>query len=157
MSSEAPFSITGKGSLNELVTLRGDSWAELVAHATEAVGAAGEKYVQDAYAHAFRSDAFPPAVANVAAALGPVSVIGNGAVGNGPLPQPGVVPQPAPAAAPVAGPPPTAQYPGDCVHGVRPFKNSNTARGAWQRWDCASPWVKGNDAHNATRCRAINA
>ena len=164
MSTEAPFSVTGKaGQL--LVTLRGDNFAELVTNATLVLGdaTAAEQFVKEVYSQALQTP-MSAAVATVAKTLGPVSTVGQ------PLPVPGHQAAPsteapwqapsapaattAPATAPVAGPP--VEYPGDCVHGQRVYRDSMARGRPWRRWECAVEWQKGNDASNAARCKAVN-
>ena len=170
MSTEAPFSVTGKAGGRDglLVTLRGDTYAELVANATQVIGdpVAAETFIKEVYGQALQTP-MSAAVATVAKTLGPVSTIGQ------PLPVPGhaapsepvtaapwqVAPAPpaaatAPATAPVAGPP--VEYPGDCVHGQRVYRDSMARGRPWRRWECAVEWQKGNDASNTARCRAVN-
>jgi hypothetical protein len=168
MSTEAPFSVTGKAGGRDglLVTLRGDSFAELVANAAQVIGdpIAAEQFVKEVYGQALQTP-MSAAVATVAKTLGPVSTVGQ------PLPVPGHQAAPsteapwqapsapvatsAPAtAAPAAAPP--IQYPGDCVHGQRVYRDSMARGKSWRRWECAVPWEKGNDASNNARCKAVN-
>ena len=150
MPAESPFSATVKGARNELFTLRGDTFAEFQANAQAVLGEGAAAFLGD-YAAAFGGSMTPgQAVANIAAQIpvaappvqAPVSTIG----GFTPPSAPAV-----PAAAPAA--PPTAPYPGDCAHGARQFKSSQTKRGLWARWECAIPWSR--DAQG--RCAAVNA
>jgi hypothetical protein len=93
---------------------------------------------------------FEGAVATVQAAIPaaqPVSTVGQ------PLPQPVAQPVAQPTA-PAA--PPTVANPGPCAHGPRVYKDTKARGAQWRRWECALPWVKGNDAHNATRCAPVN-
>lgn len=153
MADEAAFSVT-----KQYHTIRGDSLAEFQQNVEAILGAGSYQRVVSSYQEAFGISAdtgfaqatqvLQEAGLNPQAIPAPVSTIGNPA----PLPQPGVVPQP--VAAPAL--PPTVSYPGDCVHGARVYKDSQARGKAWQRWECASPWVKGNDAHNAQRCKAVN-
>jgi hypothetical protein len=165
MSTEAPFSVTGKaGGL--LVTLRGDSYEQLVANAEAVLGReAGLTFVQEVYSQALQTP-MSAAVATVAKTLGPVSSVGQ------PLPVPGprAAPTPesawqapsaptattAPALAIIAAAPPV-EYPGDCVHGPRSYRDSMAKGRPWRRWECAVPWDRDNAASNAQRCKAVNA
>jgi hypothetical protein len=134
MPAEACFSVTAKGPGQELVTLRGDTWGELIANSRDA-----GVDVARLYAAAFGAVSSIPdevqAVANVVQAF----------------PQAAPVAQPVqqPQAAPSGGP--------SCAHGARTFKDTQTSKGQWKRWECAIPWQPRNDAGNAARCKPINA
>lgn len=151
MSTESAFSLTGKAGPNNsiLVTLRGDSYDELVANGQLAgVDAAT---VASFYATAFSGS---PAAVTAQAVQNVVTAM----PGTVPLPQPGAaLPQPGAVAAPAASvpPPPTAGYPGDCVHGTRRFKSLTTARGPWSFWECAKPWDK--NTPKESYCAKVNA
>jgi hypothetical protein len=72
------------------------------------------------------------------------------------LPQPQSTvgqPLPQPQAQPAGGTPPGVNYPGDCPHGVRTYKDSIARGNPWRRWECAIPWSK--DAA-ASRCKPVN-
>jgi hypothetical protein len=73
MSTESSFSVTGKaGGL--LVTLRGDSFEQLVANAEAVLGReAGLTFVQEVYSQALQTPT-SAAIATVAGRLGPVSL-----------------------------------------------------------------------------------
>lgn len=51
-----------------------------------------------------------------------------------------------------AGPPPGANYPGDCAHGPRVYKSSLARGKQWNRYECAIPWSQGVQG----RCQAVN-
>lgn len=139
MSQEATFQISGKAG-DVIVLVRGDTYADLLAAAT-AAGVDSEQ-VAKFFASAFGGNVpEAKAVAVVTQQLG-ATPVPQSSVGQ-PLPQPGVVPAP-----------PTAGYPGDCPHGQRQFKSSNTTRGSWSRWECAIPWSKG--LAKGARCEPIN-
>lgn len=135
MSSESPYSLTGKAGPNNsiLVTLRGDSYEELLNNAA----AAGLLAVQvgEFYAQAFGGDVTEAraiaTVTPITQGLVPQSTVG------APLPQPQAAPAPA---VPQALPP---GYPGNCIHGVRQMKSIQTKSGRpWSFWECAKPWDK---------------
>lgn len=136
MPAEAAFSITAKGPNQELVTVRGDSWTDLLANATSAgVDAAG------LYARTFKTlpDTPPPAPTHEQA----VQTVAQSFDAT-PLPQPGTV-APGPAASPG----------GSCAHGVRVWKDTAGKGGQpWRRWECSIPWRPNTD--NSQRCKAVN-
>jgi hypothetical protein len=125
--------VTAKGPGQELVTLRGDTWGELIANSRDA-----GVDVARLYAAAFGALSSIPdevqAVANVVQAF----------------------PQAAPVAQPVqqpqAAPAPTGPM---CAHGPRVYKDTVSAKGPWRRWECAIPWQR--NADNSQRCPNVNA
>jgi hypothetical protein len=147
MSTEAPFSVTGKagGRDGVLATLRGDSYEEFVANLKAALGdVEGETFAAEVYPAALTSLLpFSNATANVNASVG-ASTVGQ------PLNQPGREDrgQSTPQA------PPGVTYPGDCPHGTRSYKDSMVRGKSWRRWECATPWSAGSD--NSGRCKALN-
>lgn len=155
MTAEAAFSVTGKAG-NTLVTLRGDSYQEFLGNAQQALGQVeGQAYAQAVFRDALLKDVpVAAATATVNQTVGPVTVVPDqgGSVSSG-VPN-NVVPMP--QAQPQAVPnPPTVPYPGDCAHGPRVYKSSQTKKGQWTRWECAVPWQ--SNADNSARCAAINA
>jgi len=168
MSTESSFSVTGKAGGRDglLVTLRGDSYAELVINAAEVLGSAeaADAFIKEVYAQALQTPV-SAAIATVAKTLGPISSVGQ------PLPVPGhqaaptpestwQAPEPsaattAPALAIVPAVPPIDAPPA-CVHGPRVYRDSMARGRPWRRWECAVEWQKGNDASNAARCKAVN-
>lgn len=152
--AEANFSVTGKAG-GTLVTLRADSYQEFVANAQAALGAAeGQTYASSVFRDALLKDVpSGAATANLNKTVGPVTVVPEQpvpSVPNNVVPMPNAQPQAVPN-------PPTVPYPGDCQHGPRKYKSSQTKRGTWSRWECALDWQSGNDAYNAQRCQAVNA
>jgi hypothetical protein len=153
--SEAKINVSTGFNGGVSVSLRADNAVELLALQNELRQAAasdqalasivavlvGGTPAHEAQAVATVQAAFPQAA--------PVSTVGQ------PLPQ---VAAPAPWNAPVAQPggaiPPGLVDPGPCAHGPRQYKNTNTTRGAWSRWECSVPY---SSETKATRCKAINA
>lgn len=142
MPAEACFSVTAKGPGQELVTLRGDTWDEFVANSNAAGVDVARLYASAFGAAQSAPQSFPLAVPDEAQAVANV-------VQAFPQAAPVAQPVPQPQAAPSAGP--------SCAHGPRVYKDTNTAKGQWQRWECAIPWQPRNDAGNAARCRPVNA
>lgn len=147
MPAEAAFSVTAKTRNGDLSTIRGDSYPEFAANLEAALGAEGAGLYLSEYRAAF--GVTNPQGAAVAAlqtagvtAAPPASTLGGQQVG-------GFTP-PAPVANAV---PPTATYPGDCAHGRREYKDKPSARGPWNRWECALPY---SAANKSARCAAIN-
>lgn len=164
-STEAPFSATakiGSGYDAPLITLRGTSWVDFVANAKAALGdAEGEAFAKTVYAKAFGSiagQAEAQAEQVVQSTFGgqpiapPQAPLPSNVTPFPTVPQPGQAYAPAPQAAAPA--PPGAAYPGDCQHGQRTFKDSNTKNGQWRRWECAMPYARETQQF---RCKAINA
>ena len=142
------------------VTLYGDSFDELHKLLTPVYGDVAAKELLIAAFQDLASNFSPTAAAisTVNAAVGPVTEVQQPApfaqpytstVGV-PLVQPGAAPQQA-AAAPGAVPP-GVNYPGDCAHGTRSYKDSMARGKPWRRWECAVPWSKGATG----RCTPVN-
>jgi hypothetical protein len=141
------------------VTLYGDSFEELHKLLSPVYGevAAKELLVAAFQDLASNFSVTAAAVSNVNAQLGPVTEVAappfqapyTSTVGV-PLAQPtaGAVP----TAAPVAATPPGLNYPGNCQHGQRTYKDSMARGRAWRRWECAIPWSKGVEG----RCTPVN-
>jgi hypothetical protein len=134
------------------VSLRADSAAEFEALLADA---ANSPSLTNLLTQAGVVPGMTQAVATVQAAFpqaSPVSTVGQ------PLPQPGIgVPSTMPAAPAAPAQPPTVVNPGPCAHGDRIYKDTNTSRGPWRRWECSLAWIKDNAAHNASRCKPVNA
>lgn len=150
MSDAKLFTITGFGG-GLSIGLQADSYDEFVALAKQVYGEAeGEVFANEAFG-GLRRLASPgaEAVGVVRQGLGPVSVVSSS-------PAPNVVPMPgtAPQAVPAGGIPPGVEYPGDCAHGRREFKNTIARGKPWPRFECALPWSKGAD--NSQRCKPVN-
>lgn len=129
--------------------IRADNYQEFLSLAKQVYGdAEGEAFAKNAFDQLLSAVPTAQAVRNVNSQLGPVSVVSNTPV---PAPQSNVVQMPQPQAQ-AGGLPPGVQYPGDCAHGRRQYKSSQTKRGTWTRFECAVPWSK--DATD--RCQAIN-
>ena len=145
MSDEAAFSVT-----KAFHTIRGTDFAEFRSNVETLLGEGSFDRVTTSFQDAFGvgiSQAAAVVHANFPAAA-PVSTVGGVAA---PVPQPGTAAEKL-AAQPAALP--GAEYPGDCAHGPRVYKDS-VARGAqWRRWDCAIPYSTA--AQIAGRCKAVN-
>lgn len=127
------------------VGIKADSYDEFVALAKQVYGdIPGETFASEIFNQLSQYTPTAQGAANVNKVLGPVSVVSNN-------PQSNVVPMPQ-SQAQSGGLPPGVQYPGDCAHGRRQYKSSQTKRGTWTRFECAVPWSK--DATD--RCQAIN-
>ena len=137
-NAEAGFSATVKDSRNNLLTIRGDSHQDFKQNLSDALGGPN--------AEAFLSDftaAFTGVQSTSQAAATVTATLGGNVI---PLPQPGsVVAQP-------AGPPPMSADGGSCIHGPRVYKDTQTAKGPWRRWECAIPWSR----EAVGRCKAVN-
>lgn len=152
--SEAKINVSTGFNGGVSVSLRADNAAELLALQNELRQAAS----QDAALAAVVATLIggtpaheQQAVANVQAAFpqaAPVSTVGQ------PLPVAAPPWQNAPVAQPGGVTPPGLVDPGPCAHGPRQYKDSNTARGQWRRWECSVPY---SNETKATRCKAINS
>lgn len=151
--SEAKINVSTGFNGGVSVSLRADNAAELLALQGELRQAAaadtalativaalvgGGQTVDQAVAVV--QQAFPQAA--------PVSTVGQ------PLPVAAPPWQTAPVAQPGGVTPPGLVDPGPCAHGPRQYKDSNTARGQWRRWECSVPY---SNETKATRCKAVNA
>lgn len=161
MSDEAKINVATGFQGGSSVALRADTVDEFVALAKSIYGdAGGDVFVQRVFGDL--SSSFPevgavqnldnaglqptvvppptaPAVATGVASVG-VSTVGQ------PLPQPNHAP---------AAIPPGTDYPGDCAHGPRSYKDSLARGKSWRRWECAVPY-QGRDGDNSQRCQAVN-
>jgi hypothetical protein len=145
MPAEACFSVTAKGPGQELVTLRGDTWGELIANSRDA-GVDVARLYAAAFGVREQAPAIPPAGQF---AVPDESQAFHNVVQAFPQAAPVAQPVQQPQAAPSGGP--------SCAHGARTFKDTQTSKGQWKRWECAIPWQPRNDAGNAARCKPINA
>lgn len=153
-SAEAGFSATFKDSKGNLLTLRGDDWSAFSKNAEDALGAVNAESFLNHFTGAFTGvESTAQAVGHVQAAfpqaaqVQPQATIGGNVV---PMPTPGQVhaqPEQPPAAIGGGAPP--------CNHGPRVYRESQTSKGLWRRYECAIPWQK--NADNSQRCKAINA
>lgn len=134
---EAAFSYTGKDNKGNLCTIRGESFVDFRDNLLALLG--DEAAVDTFLADEFARDLAP----TPAQALATVHQVFPGAQ---PVAAAQAVQQPSPMG------PPAGQE--NCAHGPRQYKSSKTARGMWNRWECAVPWTKGAD--NSQRCAAVN-
>jgi len=159
-NGEAMFSVTEK-----FKTIRGDSLEDFKYNVEGILGVGAFEQVAASFREAFGVSGEGQAIANLQAA-GLISgtpqtasaVIGLAAAQQSHLT---VVQQPQAAtpdhrAAVAEATPPTVVYPGDCPHGTRSYKDSLARGKQWRRWECFLPWEKGNEAHNAQRCKPVN-
>lgn len=149
--SEAKINVATGFNGGMSVSLRADSLEEFQALSKQLYGdAAGELFAQGVLEGLLSSVPVAAAAASVNAQLGPVAnvypITGQVSTVGQPLPQPTAQP------AAVAAVPPLTNYPGDCAHGPRVYKDSMSSRGQWRRWDCSVPYTKGVTG----RCASVN-
>lgn len=148
MSEEAAFSVT-----KNFHTIRGNTLLEFQQNVEALLGEGSYARMVESFQEAY-GVSLPQAAVVVQQAFpqaAPVSTVGVVAQPT-PVAQP-VAPQP-PVTQPAPAAPPTVGQGGMCAHGPRVYKSQKTAKGQWNRWECAIPWTKGAD--NSGRCEAVN-
>ena len=141
MPAEAAFRVTVKDAKNNLCTVGGDSYAEFESNLTELLGHDAADAFLDGYRAAFGGAPSAGVVPSMQQAEATVIQAFPQAA---PVPQP--VPQPQPVAAAPSGP--------SCQHGPMKYKESETKRGTWKRYECSIPWRP--NADNSARCSSVN-